>query len=59
MIGDLKKSKERVFSSDLKKKKKQSRRDCAKTNRKSLARVVVRMRLYLKINVIVALNIHC
>ena len=57
MIGDLKKSKERVFSSDL--KKKQSRRDCAKTNRKRLAKVVVRMRLYLKINVIVALNIHC
>ena len=57
MIGDLKKSKDRVFSSNL--KKKQSRRDCAKTNGKRLARVVIMMRLYLKINVIVALNIHC
>ena len=57
MIGDLIRSKERVFSSNL--KKKQSRRDCAKTNGKRLARVVIRMRLYLKINVIVAVNIHC
>ena len=56
MIGDQKKSKDKVFSSDLKKK---TRRDCAKTNGKRLPKVVVRMRPYLKINVIVAQNILC